>query len=132
MMNKAQTKGRFAKLLQLASVLKKCNGKQASYSKALITPQAIRIIAIAGLVLLAAALFALFFFLEPVIVKFLPVVSITESLMLILMMLSFILSVKNIVTVLYTADDLPVLLPMPFSAGQIVSAKLIVASGFPV
>ncbi len=131
-MNKAQTKGRFAKLLQLASVLKKCNGKQASYSKALITPQAIRIIAIAGLVLLAAALFALFFFLEPVIVKFLPVVSITESLMLILMMLSFILSVKNIVTVLYTADDLPVLLPMPFSAGQIVSAKLIVASGFPV
>lgn len=132
-MNKAQTKGRFAKLLQLASVLKKCNGKQAtSYSKALISPQAIRIIAIAGLVLLAAALFALFFFLEPVIVKFLPVVSITESLMLILMMLSFILSVKNIVTVLYTADDLPVLLPMPFSAGQIVSAKLIVASGFPV
>lgn len=131
-MNRTQKKGRVAKLLQLASVLKKCNGKEASNSKALVSPQALRILGIAGLALLAVGLFVLFFLVEPFIDKFLPVASITKSLMLLVMLLSFILSVKNIVTVLYTADDLPVLLPMPFSAGQIVSAKLIVASGFPV
>lgn len=133
MMSKSKTKGSFAKILRLASVLQKCNGKLTiGDSDALISPKAAKVLAYVGLLLLTGALFTGFWFLEPVIAPFIPVPNIVKTVMLALMLLSFILAVKNIVTVLYTADDLPVLLPMPFSASQIVGAKLMVSSRFPL
>lgn len=132
MNNKKKTSG-FAKIRKLITVLEKCNGKDAIGGKdALISPKAVKIFAVIGLALLMGALFTAAYLLAPMIVLFIPIEAITRSLMLILLLVSFILSVKNIVSVLYTADDLPVLLPMPFSGGQIVSAKLAVASKFSV
>ncbi|WP_407384525.1 hypothetical protein [Ruminococcus sp.] len=132
-MNNAKSLSGFSKIRRLVTVLEKCNGKETVGGKdALISPKAVKLLIGFFLLLLVGALFAVFYFTEPLIAAFLPVAGITQAIMLIVMMISFVLSVKNIVNVLYTADDLPVLLPMPFSAGQIVSAKLAVASKFAV
>ena len=125
--------GEFSKVRKLISVLEKCNGKsKIGGSEALISPSAAKIFADVGLVFLTAALTAAAYFAEPLISPYISLKDFTNVLMMILFLLSLVLSVKNIVTVLYTADDLPVLLPMPFSAGQIVIAKLTVTLKFPV
>ncbi len=130
-MNKTKTLSGFSKIRRLTAVLQKCNGKaQIGGKDALISEKAIKVLITVGLVLLAGVLFTLFYMIEPMVAPLIPLRSITLAIMLIMLLMSFILSVKNIVTVLYTADDLSVLLPMPLSAGQIVAAKLAVASRF--
>lgn len=125
--------GEFSKVRKLISVLEKCNGKsKIGGSEALISPRAAKILAAVGLVFLTAALAVAAYFAGPLISPYIPLRDFTKALMIILLLFSLVLSVKNIVTVLYTADDLPVLLPMPFSAGQIVTAKLTVTLKFPV
>ena len=132
-MNNQKSTGEFSKVRKLISVLEKCNGKsKIGGSEALISPRAAKIFADVGLVFLTAALTAAAYFAEPLISPYISLKDFTNVLMMILFLLSLVLSVKNIVTVLYTADDLPVLLPMPFSAGQIVTAKLTVTLKFPV
>lgn len=132
-MNNKKKTGGLSKIRKLITVLEKCNGKDTIGGKdALISPKAAKILIIVGLIFLTGALFAVFFLVEPFIAPFIPIKDITQAIMLIILIMSFVLSVKNIVTVLYTADDLPVLLPMPLSAGQIVTAKLTVASRFSV
>lgn len=132
-MNKTKTFSGISKIRRLITVLQKCNGKaQIGGKDALISQRAIKIFIVVGLLLLTGALFTVFYLLEPAIAPFIPIKGVTQGLMLIMLLMSFMLSVKNIVTVLYTADDLPVLLPMPLSAGQIVTAKLAVASRFTV
>lgn len=133
MMNNRKTAGEFSKVLRLISVLEKCNGKETiGGSDALISPRAAKIVIAVGLVVLTGVLAAAAFFIEPYIAPYITLRDVTNALMMFLLLLSLVLAVKNIVTVLYTADDLPVLLPMPFSAGQIVAAKLVVSLKFPV
>ena len=132
-MSDQKVTGEFSKVRKLISVLEKCNGNsKIGGSEALISPTAAKILAAVGLVFLTAALAAAAFFAEPFISPYISLSDFTKFLMLILLLFSLVLSVKNIVTVLYTADDLPVLLPMPFSASQIVVAKLTVTLKFPV
>ena len=132
-MSNQKATGEFSKVRKLISVLEKCNGKsKIGGSEALISPRAAKVLAAVGLVFLIAALAAAAYFAEPLISPYISLKDFTKVLMMILLLLSLVLSVKNNVTVLYTADDLPVLLPMPFSAGQIVIAKLTVTLKFPV
>ena len=132
-MSDQKVTGEFSKVRKLISVLEKCNGNsKIGGSEALISPRAAKILAALGLVFLTATLAAAAFFAEPFISPYISLSDFTKFLMLILLMFSLVLSVKNIVTVLYTADDLHVLLPMPFSASQIVVAKLTVTLKFPV
>ena len=132
-MSNRKATGEFSKVRKLISVLEKCNGNsKIGGSEALISPRAAKILAAVGLVFLTATLAAAAFFAEPFISPYISLSDFTKFLMLILLLFSLVLSVKNIVTVLYTADDLPVLLPMPFSASQIVVAKLTVTLKFPV
>ena len=132
-MSNQKATGEFSKVRKLISVLEKCNGKsKIGGSEALISPRAAKIFAAVGLVFLIAVLAAAAYFAESLISPYISLQDFTKVLMMILLMLSLVLSVKNIVTVLYTADDLPVLLPMPFSANQIVIAKLTVTLQFPV
>ena len=127
MMSNQKVTGEFSKVRKLISFLEKCNGRsKIGGSEALISPRAAKVLAAVGLVFLTAALTAAAYFAEPLISPYISLKDFTNVLMMILFLLSLVLSVKNIVTVLYTADDLPVLLPMPFSAGQIVTAKLTV------
>lgn len=132
-MNKMKTKANISKVMRLVSVLQKCNGKATvGDSNALISSKAAKTLGYVGLLLLTAVLFLICWFLEPVIAVFIPIEHIVMTLMLVLLLMCFVLAIKNIVTVLYTADDLSVLLPMPFSASQIVTAKLMVSSKFPL
>lgn len=132
-MNNKKKTGSLSKIRKLVTVLEKCNGKDTIGGKdALISPKAARILIVVGLMLLTGALFSVFFLIEPFIAPFIPIKGITQAIMLIILIMSFILSIKNIVTILYTADDLSVLLPMPLSADQIVTAKLTVASRFSI
>ena len=132
-MSDQKVTGGFSKVRKLISVLEKCNGNsKIGGSEALISPRAAKILAAVGLVFLTATLAAAAFFAEPFISPYISLSDFTKFLMLILLLFSLVLSVKNIVTVLYTADDLHVLLPMPFSASQIVVAKLTVTLKFPV
>ncbi len=132
-MNKKTTTGSFSKVWKLITVLQKCNGKGVIGGKdALISPAAAKILAVTGLVLLTGAIGLVAFFTEPFIAQAIEVMDIAKSLMLMMLLVSFMLSVKNVVTVLYTADDLAALLPMPFSANQIVAAKLAVTLRFPL
>ena len=132
-MSDQKVTGEFSKVRKLISVLEKCNGNsKIGGSEALISPRAAKILGAVGLVFLTATLAAAAFFAEPFISPYISLSDFTKFLMLILLLFSLVLSVKNIVTVLYTADDLPVLLPMPFSASQIVVAKLTVTLKFPV
>ena len=122
-----------SKIWKLISVLQKCNGKSViGDSNALISPTAAKILAVIGLVFLIGLLAAGAFLIEPFISNIIQLKDFSESLMLILLLVSFILSIKNTVTVLYTADDLSVLLPLPLSEGQIVTAKLAVSIRFPI
>lgn len=133
MNDKTKKTGSFVKVWKLISVLQKCNGKAVVGNKdALISPKTAKTTAAVGLVLLTAALGFGAYFLEPVTSKIIPLQDFSKSLMLIMLLVSFILSIKNIVTVLYTVDDLAVLLPMPFTENQIVSAKIAVSLRFPV
>ncbi|MBQ6550264.1 MAG: hypothetical protein IJL78_02520 [Lachnospiraceae bacterium] len=122
----------FSKVLKLITVLQKCSGKAAVGEEALISPKAAKFLANIGLLLLTGLLGYGAYYIQPMISPFISLESLAKSLMMILLFLSFILSVKDLVTVLYTANDLPLLLPMPFSANQIVMAKLAVAARFPV
>ena len=130
---KTKPAGSFSKVRKLTGVLKKCNGKAVvGDSGALLSPGAAKALVYCGVLALAGALFLGAFFIGPYISRVIPVPDLTRALMLILLLMSFVMAVKDIVTVLYTADDLELLLPMPFSAGQIVTAKLAVISVFPV
>ncbi len=132
-MSKPTAKAGFSKVWKLIAVLKKCNGKAViGSSSALISPKAAKAMAAAGLVLLTGLLGAAAFIAEPYLMKYFPLQSYTQTLLVAVLLISFVLSVKNIVTVLYTADDISVLLPLPFSVGQIVTAKLTVSLQFPV
>lgn len=125
--------GNLAKTKILIKVLKKCNGKAVvGNSEALISPKVARILAYCGLLILAVGLFVGSYIAQPYISQFIEVERITQVIMMGILVLSFILAVKNIITTLYANDDLELLLPMPFSANQIVMAKLAVASVFPV
>ena len=132
MMSEKQT-GSFQKIKKLITVLRKCSGKAViGDSGALISPKAAKVLIYFGLAVLTGALFAGVYFIQPYIDGIIEIRGLTQALMLLLLIMSFVLAIKDIVTVLYTADDLPLLLPMPFSAGQIVMAKLVVVSVFPV
>lgn len=125
--------GNFSKVRKLITVLKKCNGKTViGDGSAGISPKVSKILAYGGLLALTIALFMGAYFIQPITGTIITLKSLTLTLMMILLIMSFVVSVKDIVTVLYTADDLEQLLPMPFSADQIVMAKLVVASAFPV
>ena len=130
-MNKKPKEG-FRKVRKLITILRKCNGKAVVGEGALISPAAAKVLLYCALVILAGALFAGAYFVQPYISGLIPAGSLARSLMLLLLILSFVLSIKDIVTVLYTADDIEILLPMPFSAAQIVTAKLIIVASFPV
>ena len=132
MMNKKSTRS-FSKVGMLIAVLKKCNGKAVvGDGNALIPPKAARVLVCCCLFLLTGALFFGAYYIQPFVASFIRIDSLAQALMLILLIMSFVLSIKDIVTVRYTADDLEALLPMPFSARQIVMAKIIVASSFPM
>ena len=128
-----QAEGNSSKIRKLISFLQKSNGKTIiGGSDALISPRAAKILAYCILLILTGGLFTGAYLVQPHAAWIIPVKSLAQTLMLVLLILCFALSVKNIVTVLYTADDLELLLPLPFSANQIVMAKLCVASGFPL
>ena len=132
-MMKTTSTGSFSKVRKLITVLKKCNGKAViGDSNSLISPFMAKILVYCGVVLLTGALLLGSYFVQPYLAPFISTESLAQVLMLLLLILSFVLSIKDIVTVLYTSDDLELLLPMPFSAGQIVIAKVAVASSFPV
>ena len=124
---------RFLKIGKLITVLKKSNGKAVvGSSEALVSPKAAKIIIACCFALLVAALSAGMYFIEPAIGKFIDAENLSKTLMLAFFIMSFVLAVKDVVSVLYMADDLELLLPMPFSATQIVISKLVVASSLPV
>ncbi len=131
MMDK-KTTGGFSKIRKLIAVLQKCNGQAViGDGGALIPPAAAKVLVYACVLILAAGIFAGVYMLQPFAAGFIKARSLTQSLMLVLLIMSFVLAVKNIVTILYTSNDLELLLPMPFSAGQIVTAKVVAASVFP-
>ena len=133
MMMSERTSGGFQKIKKLITVLRKCNGKSViGSSDALISAKAARILMYGGLLALACALFAGVYFLQPYIDGIIGIRSLTQAIMLIMLIISLIIAVKDTVTVLYTSDDLELLLPMPFSAVQIVMAKLAVVAVFPI
>ena len=116
--------GDLSKTKKLIAILKKCNGKAAvGNSEALISPRAAKILLYCGLLILVVGLFIGSYIVQPYISLFFGIEKIAQVLMMGILILSFMLSVKDIITVLYTTDDLELLLPMPFSATQIVMAK---------
>lgn len=126
--------GGLSKVMKLIAVLQKCSGKASiiKNDEALISPAAAKAMVYLGLLLLTGALaFAAYYF-QPVIAAFASLENLVQTVMMLILVMSFALAIKDIVTVLYTADDLPLLLPMPFSPNQIVMAKLAVAGRFPV
>ena len=133
MKNDKQTTGSLTKVSKLIAVLQKCNGKGIVGSdEAPISPKAAKIlVCVLVLLLLCGGAFGMYM-LQPLLSRFLPVETLTEITMLALLLISFMLAIKDVVTVLYAADDLEALLPMPFSATQIVLAKIAVVSVFPI
>ena len=124
--------GSFRKVKKLVTVLQKCNSKAViGDSEALISPGAAKILVSVLIVILAAAVFVGAYVIQPYLEGFVSCRDLASALMLILLVMSFVLAIKDIINVLYVADDLAQLLPMPFSAGQIVLAKLVVVSIFP-
>ena len=124
---------RFIKIGKLITVLKKCNGKAVvGSSEALVSPTAAKILIACCLALLVAGLSAGMYYIEPALGKFIDAENLSKTLMLALFIMSFVLAVKDVVSVLYMGDDLELLLPMPFSDTQIVVSKLVVASSLPV
>ena len=133
MISNDNSTGSIAKTKKLITVLKKCNGKAAiGNSEALISPKAVKVLLYCCLVVVTVGLSIGAYIIQPFISQFAGVEKIAQVLMLGILILSFILAIKDTITVLYSTDDLELLLPMPFSATQIVMAKLAVASVFPV
>ena len=128
----SSTTSSLTKTRKLIDVLRKCNGKSVVSEDALISPKAARILIYCGLLLLTGGLLAGTYYLQPRMAPFISAESLARILMVGLLIMSFVLAIKDIVTVLYTADDLETLLPMPLSATQIVMAKLATASILPV
>ena len=127
-----KTMGKYAKVRKLITFLEKSSGKTVIGEGGTISSKAAKILSYFALLILTGALFAGAYCVQPHVAWLIPVQSLAQTLMLALMILCFVLAIKNIVTILYTADDLELLLPLPFSANQIVTAKLYVASAFPV
>ena len=133
MISNDNSTGSIAKTKKLITVLKKCNGKAAiGNSEALISPKAVKVLLYCCLIVVTVGLSIGAYIIQPFISQFAGVEKIAQVLMLGILILSFILAIKDTITVLYSTDDLELLLPMPFSATQIVMAKLAVASVFPV
>lgn len=133
MKEKKQTMGNLAKVGRLVQVLQICNGKGVvGGEEAPISPKAAKIVVRILLVLLVCGGAVGMYMLQPLLSPFLSVEILTELVMLILLLMSFVLAIKDAVTVLYAADDLEALLPMPFSATQIVMAKVAVTAAFPI
>ena len=106
--------GSFSKVRKLVTVLKKCNGKAVvGDSGALISPAAARILMYCGLLAVGIALFLGAYVLEPFVGEFISPKSLAQSVMVALFITTVILAIKDTVTVLYTSDDLALLLPMP-------------------
>ena len=125
--------GSFSKVRKLTTVLKKCNGKGVvGDSGALISPAAAKALMYIGLLVVGIALFLGAYVLEPYIGGVISPKGLAQSAMVALFITSIILAIKDTVTVLYTSDDLALLLPMPFTAGQIVAAKVAVICVFPM
>ena len=121
------------KIKKLITVLKKSNGKAVvGGSEALISPTAAKAVIACSLALAVLVATAGMYFIEPALGRYIDAKSLAQTLMLAVFIMSFVLAVKDVVSVLYMADDLELLLPMPFSATQIVAAKLFVASTLPV
>ena len=127
-----KTASAFSKTKKLTTVLRKCNGKAVLGDGALISPRTAKILMYCGIAVSIAALFAAGYFLQPYTAGFITIRGLAPALMLLVMIMSFVLGIKDVVTVLYASDDLEPLLPMPFTAGQIVTAKLAIVSVFPV
>ena len=125
---------RFSKVKKLITVLRKCNGKSVigDDGSGLISPRAAKVLLYIGIAAAAAAIFAGAYFVQPKIGGFISAQSLAQVLMMAVLIMSFIFAVKDTVNVLFMTDDLELLLPMPFSADQIVMAKLAVVSLFPV
>ncbi len=125
---------RFSKVKKLITVLRKCNGKSviSDDGSGLISPRAAKALLYIGIVAVAAAIFAGAYFVQPELGDFISARSLAQMLMMAMLIMSFIVAFKDTVNVLFMTDDLELLLPMPFSAGQIVMAKLAVVSVFPV
>ena len=125
---------RFSKVKKLITVLRKCNGKSVigDDGSGLISPRAAKALLYIGIAAAAAAIFAGAYFVQPKIGGFISARSLAQMLMMVILIMSFIVAIKDTVNVLFMTDDLELLLPMPFSADQIVMAKLAVISLFPV
>ena len=128
-----KTASDFSKVRKLTTVLRKCNGKAVlGDNDAVVSPRAAKLLFYCCLAVSAAVLFAAAYYLQPYTAGFMTIRGLAPALMLIMLIMSFTLGIKDAVTVLYAADDLEPLLPMPFTAGQIVMAKLAVVSVFPI
>ena len=125
--------GSFSKVGKLITVLQKCNGKTAfGEGNSLISPGAAKLLLCGFLLALTAGLAAGVYYIQPFVAGFISAKGAAQGLMLALLIMTFALAIKDIVTVLYTANDLELLIPLPFSASQIVMAKLAVVAVFPV
>lgn len=125
---------RFSNVGKLITVLRKCNGKSviSDDGSGLISPRAAKALLYIGIAAVVTALFAGTYFIQPKIGGLISARSLAQVLMMALLIMSFIVAIKDTVNVLFMTDDLELLLPMPFSAGQIVMAKLAVVTIFPV
>ena len=85
----------FKKVLGLIKVLRKCNGKTVLGEGALISARAAGILAAAGLTILAGGLFLGMYLLEPAAASFITAGGLAQTLMMILLILSFVLAVKD-------------------------------------
>ena len=130
---KKKQHGSFSKVGKLITVLQKCNGKTAfGEGNSLISPGAAKLLLCGFLLALTAGLAAGVYYIQPFVAGFISAKGAAQGLMLVLLIMTFALAIKDIVTVLYTANDLELLIPLPFSASQIVMAKLAVVAVFPV
>ena len=125
--------GSFSKVGKLITVLQKCNGKTAfGEGNSLISPGVAKLLLCGFLLALTAGLAAGVYYIQPFVAGFISAKGAAQGLMLALLIMTFALAIKDIVTVLYTANDLELLIPLPYSASQIVMAKLAVVAVFPV
>ena len=124
----------FSKVKKLITVLRKCNGKSviSDDGSGLISPRAAKVLLYLGVAAAVAVLLAGAYFVQPKIGGFISTRSLAQMLMMVLLVMSFVVAIKDTVNVLFMTDDLELLLPMPFSAGQIVMAKLAVVALFPI
>lgn len=124
----------FSKVKKLITILRKCNGKSVfdNGGSGLISARAAKALLYCAVAVMAAVLFAGAYFVQPMIGTFISARSLSQVLMMGILVVSFVVAIKDTVNVLFMTDDLELLLPMPFSAAQIVMAKLAVIGSFPV